>query len=69
LTSAATDLGSGAVAAYAQRDGISVEEYRERVGPTLKVDDVGQAAVHLVVSPPLHAGAYLLTAPGLSLLT
>ena len=68
LTSA-TDLGSVAVAAYAHRDGISVEEYLERFGPILKVEDVGKAAVDLVVSPEYTPGAYLLTAAGLSRLT
>jgi NAD(P)-dependent dehydrogenase (short-subunit alcohol dehydrogenase family) len=68
LTSA-TDLGSVAVAAYAHRDGISVEDYLERFGPTLKAEDVGKAAVDLVVSPQYTPGAYLLTAAGLSRLT
>jgi NAD(P)-dependent dehydrogenase (short-subunit alcohol dehydrogenase family) len=65
LTSA-TDLGSVAVAAYAHRDGISVEEYLERFGPTLKVEEVGRAAVDVVVSPGYMPGSYLLTTAGLS---
>ena len=52
----ATDLGSAAVAAYAHRDGISVEDYLERFGPTLKVEDVGKAAVDLVARPSTRRG-------------
>jgi NAD(P)-dependent dehydrogenase (short-subunit alcohol dehydrogenase family) len=68
LTSA-TDLGSAAVAAYAHREGIGLEDYLERFGPTLKVEDVGKAVVELVISPEYTPGAYLLTAAGLSRLT
>jgi NAD(P)-dependent dehydrogenase (short-subunit alcohol dehydrogenase family) len=68
LTSA-TGLGSAAVAAYAHRDGISVEEYLDRVGPNLTVEGVGKAAVDLVGSPGYTPGSYLLTAAGLSRLT
>jgi NAD(P)-dependent dehydrogenase (short-subunit alcohol dehydrogenase family) len=62
----ATDLGSVAVAAYAERDGIDVDEYLQRFGPTLSGDEVGKATVDLVTSTEYAAGAYLLTAAGLS---
>ena len=62
----ATDLGSAAVAAYAHRDGISVEEYVERVGPGLAPEDVGKATVDLIGSTEYTPGAYLLTPAGLS---
>ena len=63
---AATDLGSLAVAAYAHRDGISVDEYLERFGPVLTAEEVGKAAVDLVASPDYTPGAHLLTTAGLS---
>jgi NAD(P)-dependent dehydrogenase (short-subunit alcohol dehydrogenase family) len=62
----ATDLGSVAVAAYARRDGISVEEYLERFGPGLKAEEAGNATVDLVSSPEYTPGGYLLTPAGLS---
>jgi NAD(P)-dependent dehydrogenase (short-subunit alcohol dehydrogenase family) len=65
LTSS-TDLGSQAVAAYARRDGVTVDEYLERFGPTLTPPDVGKAVVDLVTSSEYAPGAYLLTAAGLS---
>jgi hypothetical protein len=63
---AATDLGSVAVAAYARRDGIGVAEYVERVGPGLTPEDVGKATVDVVTSAGYTSGAYLLTTDGLS---
>jgi NAD(P)-dependent dehydrogenase (short-subunit alcohol dehydrogenase family) len=65
LTSA-TDLGSDAVAAYAQRAGLDVDEFLERSGPGPSVDQVGKAAVDLVSSTTHTPGAYLLTPAGLS---
>jgi NAD(P)-dependent dehydrogenase (short-subunit alcohol dehydrogenase family) len=65
LTSA-TDIGSMAVAAYARRDGIGVDEYLRRFGPVLTPDEVAQATVDLVASPESASGAYLLTTAGLS---
>jgi NAD(P)-dependent dehydrogenase (short-subunit alcohol dehydrogenase family) len=62
----ATDLGSGAVAAYARRDGIDVGEYLARFGPGLTHDDVGKATVDLVTSTEHVPGAYLLTPAGLT---
>jgi NAD(P)-dependent dehydrogenase (short-subunit alcohol dehydrogenase family) len=62
----ATDLGSAAVAAYAARDGVSVDEHLERLGAGLTVADVGRAIVDVVASPEDGPGAYLLTPAGLS---
>ena len=62
----ATDLGSVAVAAYARRDGIRVDEFLERFGPVLTAEGVGKAVVDLVASPDYTPGAYLLTTAGLS---
>ena len=62
----ATDLGAMAVAAYARRDDITIEEYLERLGPASPPEDVGKATLELVVSPDTRSGAYLLTPDGLS---
>jgi NAD(P)-dependent dehydrogenase (short-subunit alcohol dehydrogenase family) len=62
----ATQLGSTAVAAYARRDGLEVDEYIERVGPGLKPEDVGKATLEIVASADHAPGAYLLTPAGLS---
>jgi NAD(P)-dependent dehydrogenase (short-subunit alcohol dehydrogenase family) len=63
---AATELGSVAVAAYARRAGVDVDEYLERLGPGLTPEDVGKAVVELVGSEEHASGAYQLTAAGLS---
>jgi NAD(P)-dependent dehydrogenase (short-subunit alcohol dehydrogenase family) len=63
-----TDLGSMAVAAYARRDGVDVDEYLARSGPGLTPDEVGKATVEVVTSTGYAPGAYLLTPAGLSLL-
>ena len=65
LTSA-TELGSMAVAAYARRDGIDVDEYLARSGPGLTPEEVGKATIELVVSTENASGAYLLTPAGLA---
>jgi NAD(P)-dependent dehydrogenase (short-subunit alcohol dehydrogenase family) len=65
LTSA-TELGSGAVAAYARRDGLDVGEYLARFGPGLASEAVGKATVDLVTSTQYASGAYLLTPAGLT---
>jgi NAD(P)-dependent dehydrogenase (short-subunit alcohol dehydrogenase family) len=62
----ATELGSHAVAAYARRDGVEVDEYLERFGPGLMPEDVGRATVDLVTSTEYPPGPYLLTTAGLS---
>jgi NAD(P)-dependent dehydrogenase (short-subunit alcohol dehydrogenase family) len=62
----ATELGSGAMAAYARRDGLDVDEYLARFGPGLTGADVGKAAVDLVNSAEYAPGAYLLTPGGLT---
>jgi NAD(P)-dependent dehydrogenase (short-subunit alcohol dehydrogenase family) len=62
----ATDLGTMAVAAYARRDGVDVDEFLERFGPVVAPDDVGRATVDLVTSTEYAPGAYQLTAAGLS---
>jgi NAD(P)-dependent dehydrogenase (short-subunit alcohol dehydrogenase family) len=61
----ATDLGAAAVAAYAAREGQTVEEFAASRGPALSVDQVGHAVVELVTDPGLDQASYLLTAAGL----
>jgi NAD(P)-dependent dehydrogenase (short-subunit alcohol dehydrogenase family) len=62
----ATDLGSAAVAAYAARDGQDVAAYREKTGPALTAEQVGQSVLDLAVGPGDGRDAYLLTAAGLT---
>lgn len=62
----ATELGSMAVAAYARRDGLDVDQYLERLGPGLMAGDVGKATLDLVASAEYAPGAYLLTPSGLT---
>ena len=62
----ATELGSGAVAAYARRDTLDVGDYLARLGPGLAPEEVGKATVDLVTSAEYAPGAYLLTPAGLT---
>jgi NAD(P)-dependent dehydrogenase (short-subunit alcohol dehydrogenase family) len=62
----ATELGSMAVAAYARRDGLDVDEYLERFGQGLMAEDVGKATLDLVASAEYAPGAYLLSPSGLN---
>jgi hypothetical protein len=55
-----------AVAAYARRDGVAVDEYLTRLGPALTAEQVGKATVDVAVSGDYPSGAYLLTPAGLS---
>lgn len=57
----ATPLGADAVAAYAERQGVSVDAYLESFGPTLAADQVGERVVELAAATIMR-GAYLLTA-------
>ncbi|HUR73317.1 MAG TPA: SDR family oxidoreductase [Sporichthya sp.] len=59
-----TDLGAMAVAAYARREGLPVEEKIGRLGTTLRPDDVGKQIAELAAGD-LAAGAYLVTPDGL----
>ncbi len=63
---AATDLGAVAAAAYARRDGISVDEYLEKLGPGPGPEDVGRHIADLASSTDYLPGGYLLTPQGLS---
>jgi NAD(P)-dependent dehydrogenase (short-subunit alcohol dehydrogenase family) len=63
---AATELGSMAVAAYARRDGVDVDEYLERFGRGVTPEEVGKATADMVASAEYAPGAYLLTPAGIS---
>ena len=62
----ATDLGAAAVAAYARRAGIDVDEFIRGQGPALTPEHVGKHLADLASSTDHPAGAYLLTPDGLS---
>jgi NAD(P)-dependent dehydrogenase (short-subunit alcohol dehydrogenase family) len=63
---AATGLGSAAVAAYAARQGVDVATFLEERGPALTPEQVGKSIVDLASDPGYDQDAYLLTAAGLS---
>jgi NAD(P)-dependent dehydrogenase (short-subunit alcohol dehydrogenase family) len=63
-----TELGSGAVAAYARREGLDIDDYMARLGPGVAPEDVGKATVEVVTSFDYSPGAYLLTPAGLNAL-
>ena len=62
----ATDLGAAAVAAYAAREGMPVEEFLAARGPALTPQLVGKAITELAASQSPGGQAFLLTAAGLS---
>jgi hypothetical protein len=62
----ATELGSMAVEAYARRNGMTIEQYLDEVGPGITPEDVGKATVALASATELDGGAFLLTPAGLS---
>jgi NAD(P)-dependent dehydrogenase (short-subunit alcohol dehydrogenase family) len=61
----ATDLGSAAVDAYAEREGLEVDEYLRRMGPPVTPAIAGAAFVELATTERGVSGAYFLTAAGL----
>jgi NAD(P)-dependent dehydrogenase (short-subunit alcohol dehydrogenase family) len=62
----ATELGRPAVAAYAARAGLSEDEYVRRMGEPVTPSIAGAAFVELATTDKGEAGAYMLTAGGLS---
>jgi NAD(P)-dependent dehydrogenase (short-subunit alcohol dehydrogenase family) len=65
----ATELGAVAVAAYAAREGMSVEEFLATRGPALTPEQAGTSIAALIADPEQDQAAYSLTAAGLSPLT
>jgi NAD(P)-dependent dehydrogenase (short-subunit alcohol dehydrogenase family) len=65
---AATALGAPAVAAYAERNGMRVDEFLRQQGAVLEPADVARQIADLASSPEREPGAYLLTPDGMSML-
>jgi NAD(P)-dependent dehydrogenase (short-subunit alcohol dehydrogenase family) len=63
---AATELGSPAVAAYARREGVEPAEYVAARGWTLTTEQVGASILQLATDPGLDADAYRITPDGLA---
>jgi NAD(P)-dependent dehydrogenase (short-subunit alcohol dehydrogenase family) len=61
-----TELGSGAVEAYARREGLDVDDFVTRLGPGVTPEEVGKATLDVVTSFDYSPGAYLLTPAGLT---
>ncbi|UDY34921.1 SDR family oxidoreductase [Dermatobacter hominis] len=61
----ATELGSTFVDTYADYEQVDRLELRERVGPMLTVEQVGDAVLELLRDPAREPGGYALTAGGL----
>jgi NAD(P)-dependent dehydrogenase (short-subunit alcohol dehydrogenase family) len=61
-----TDLGAKAVAAYAERQGVSVDDFIEGLGPALVPELVGKSVLELVGAERRGHGSYVLSAAGLS---
>ncbi|BBZ46456.1 SDR family oxidoreductase [Mycobacterium parmense] len=62
----ATDLGAEAVAAYAERQGVDVEEFVRASGPALSAQEVGRSVREIAGGDPDGNESYLLTASGLT---
>lgn len=60
-----TDLGAMAVAAYAGREGIPVGQQIDKMGTTLRPDEVGKQVTELTMASDRASGAYLLSPDGL----
>jgi len=61
-----TGVGRPAVAAYAARAGLSLEEYLQQLGPRVTPEIAGAAVIGLVAADAADvAPEYLLTAAGL----
>jgi NAD(P)-dependent dehydrogenase (short-subunit alcohol dehydrogenase family) len=65
----ATELGLPAVRAYARRMGVSEEEYLRRMGKPVTPQIAGAAFVRLATGAEGEAGAYMLSAEGLQILS
>jgi NAD(P)-dependent dehydrogenase (short-subunit alcohol dehydrogenase family) len=61
-----TDLSTAALAGYAERQGLGVEEFVRRMGPVLSPEAVADAVVSLVSGAEHDRPAYVLTPGGLA---
>jgi NAD(P)-dependent dehydrogenase (short-subunit alcohol dehydrogenase family) len=62
----ATDLGAIAVSGYARREGLDVNAFLERRGPTLTVDRVGALTVQIAADATYDQASYLMSVDGLT---
>jgi NAD(P)-dependent dehydrogenase (short-subunit alcohol dehydrogenase family) len=62
----ATDLGASGVAAYAERQGVTVETFLEGFGPALTPDQVGKSILDIAGNKSSDQRAYTLTSAGLA---
>jgi NAD(P)-dependent dehydrogenase (short-subunit alcohol dehydrogenase family) len=63
-----TELGAKAVAAYAKRQGVDVEEFVQSMQPALTAEQVGKSVLEIATGEQRHHRAYTLSAAGLSAL-
>ena len=61
-----TDLGAQAVAAYAERQGVDVEEFVRSLPAVLTAEQVGKSVLELATVGPREHRAYTLSSAGLS---
>jgi len=61
-----TDLGAQAVAAYAERQGVDVEEFVLSLPGVLTAEQVGKSVLELATAGPREQRAYTLSSAGLS---
>jgi NADP-dependent 3-hydroxy acid dehydrogenase YdfG len=61
----ATSLGAAGAAAYAERQGVGIDEFLQNFGQTLVPDQVGEAVLTLATDTGHDRDAYLLTPAGL----
>jgi hypothetical protein len=60
-----TDLGAVAVAAYAERQGVDVDEFTRAMGPALTAEQVGRSVLEIATGQGIHR-SNTLTSAGLS---
>jgi hypothetical protein len=63
---AGTALGRAAAAAHAEREGVSLDRFLQRLDPALTPERVGQGIAALATRSEFDSGAYHVTASGLT---
>ena len=64
MLSPTTGVGTSAVFAYSARQDVTTEAFRERMGPTLTPDQLGEAVLGIVSDPAFAERAYLVKPSG-----
>ena len=62
----ATELGAKAVAAYAERQGVDLDEFVQSLPPALTAEQVGKSVLELAAAGPSTHRAYTLSSAGLT---